>query len=79
MRYLKNGTSIIARQTKPLSVKEIEVTKPKESDYVLNDYLIWWSGIFNKKTRSAIAAQKINSEQEYQSYLYQMKSQTLRY
>lgn len=27
----------MARQTKPLSVKEIESAKPKEADYVLND------------------------------------------
>lgn len=27
----------MARQTKPLSVKEIESAKPKEADYVLYD------------------------------------------
>lgn len=27
----------MARQTKPLSVKEIEAAKPKETDYVLYD------------------------------------------
>ncbi|AGS60489.1 hypothetical protein BB2000_2023 [Proteus mirabilis BB2000] len=32
-----NGTSKMARQTKPLSVKEIDAAKPKQSDYVLYD------------------------------------------
>jgi len=48
LRYLKNGTSIITRQARPLSVKEIEVAKPKERDYVLNEYLIRWSGMLIK-------------------------------
>ena len=37
----------MARQTKPLSVKEIESAKPKEADYVLYDGDVTCSPLIN--------------------------------